>query len=554
MGGEGSDGVVTRPLEGSARGQDAAATQTLVVCGVQLRPLRGAGSHGGLELGPPLQLFAEPPAPHDGQPAAPRRHYAPDPDNGFGSPVWDPHSSAVYILQGEAVLRLSGDDTVAVVAGDVHERGYVDGSGGVARFTVTEDMASDGVGALYVLDGGRIRKLQLPPGEAGAGQGSQALAAAGAGGALLGGGGAARDEVVVSTLPLQLPPRAQVRCLAFDSGSAGAGCGGSLIYATRSALYRLPLGATAAAAAPVLLAGAEEMGPGAVDGQGPDARFVDIRGLAVDGEGAVWVADVYDSGTAVRRVAVDGTVTTVIRVEGVCIWPAILPSGRLALCAADALRVLDLGLKPPPSCIAAPRSPAPAGPPPRTLPGDFGALLDRQPDDTADVTIVVGGRTFHVHRAVLSARSDYFRQRLGGGFADGGLQQLSLPDADPGAFALLLRFIYTGVVADIPAAQAQAVAELADRLLLPELCQLAVALVEASVSAGTVVGLLLWAEACGLAFSELLSRLKAWYVEHLEAVLEEAPDAVERLAEQRPGLMVELMRGCARASKRMRTC
>ncbi|PNH00824.1 hypothetical protein TSOC_013332 [Tetrabaena socialis] len=496
-------GVMTRPLEGSARGQDAAVTQTLVCCGVQLRPLRGAGSHGGLELGPPLQLFAEPPAPRDRQPAAPRRHYVPDPNYDFGSPVWDPHSSAVYILQGEAVLRLGGDDTVAVVAGEVEERGYVDGSSGVARFTVTEDLASDGAGALYVADGGRIRKLQLPPGEAGAGQGSQALAAAGpspaaavaAGGALLGGGGAARDEVVVSTLPLQLPPGARVRSLTFDSSSTGAGRGSSLLYATNTALYHLPLGATAAAAAPVLLAGAERVRD-AVDGGGPDARFAGVTGMVVDGEGAVWVLDVYDSGTAVRRVAADGTVTTVVtRVEGYCSCPAILPNGCLALCS-DTLRVLYLGLKAPPSCIAAAPPPPPTGPPPRTLPGDFGALLDRQPDGTADAIIVVGDRTFHVHRAVLSARSDYFRQQ-------------------------------PGVVGDIPVVQAQAVAELADRLLLPELCQLAVAVVEASVSAGTVVGLLLWAEACGPAFSELLSRLKAWYMEHPEAVLEEALDVVK---------------------------
>ncbi|PNH05666.1 Kelch-like protein 29 [Tetrabaena socialis] len=557
--GAGFNGVVTRPLERSARGQDAAATQTLVVCGVQLRPLTGAAFHGGLKLsGLPLKLFAEPPAPRDGQPAAPRRDFVFDPDYELASPVWDPHSCATYLFLGNAVLRLSGDDTVTLVAGDIEESGHVDGPGGVARFTDFCHLVSDGAGALYVADVGRLRKLQLPPAQTGV-QRRLALAAAGlglaaaAGGALPGGRGAAADEVVVSTLALQLPPGADVRGLAFDSGSTEAGRGGSLIYATPHALYRLRLGANTAAAAPVLLAGAAGV-RGAVDGQGPDARFSGISGLAVDAEGAVWVTDNHGvAATAVRRVAADGTVTTVIASIKEMYWyPAILPNGRLTMCSNNNLHVLDLGITPPTNCNTAP-PPPPTGPPPRTLPGDFGALLDQQPDGTADVTIVVGGRTFYVHRLILSARSDYFRQLFGGSFADSGAQQLSLPDSDLDALPFVLLFVYTGAV-DIPAAQAQAVAELADRLLLPELCQLAVAVVEASVSAGTVVGLLLWAEACGPAFSELLSRLKAWYVGHHETVLEEAPDTVERLAEQRPVLMVELMRGGVRASRWMRTC
>ncbi|PNH03619.1 ARM REPEAT PROTEIN INTERACTING WITH ABF2 [Tetrabaena socialis] len=559
------DGVVTRPLERSARGQDAAATQTLVVCGAELQPMTGVASHGGLELGPPLQLFAEPLARREGQPVAPRRAVVPN-RYGFFNPVWDPHSCAVYMFLGGAVLRLGSDDTVAVVAGVVEEPGNVDGPGGVARFSNCCHLASDGAGALYVGGGSRICKLQLPPAEATAALGGVlTLAAAGldpaaagvAGDAPPGGHGAAVDEVVVSTLlSRQLPPGADVRGLAFDTGSTGVGRGGSLLYATEHALYRLPLGATAADAAPVLLAGAEGV-QGTVDGRGPDALFFQIMGLAVDGEGAVWVADISDSytSTAVRRVGSDGTVTTVMEgMEGHCWHPAILPNGSFALCA-DSLHLLYLGLKPPPSCIAAAPPPPPTGPPPRTLPGDIGALFERQPDGTADMTIVAGGRTFHVHRLILSARSDYFRQLFGGSFAESGTQQLNLPDADPDAFALVLLFVYTGAV-DIAPALAQAVAELADRLLLPELCQLAIAVVEAGVSAETVVGLLLWAEACvrGPAFSELLSRLKAWYVEHHEAVLEEAPDAVGRLAEQRPGLMVELTRAGVRASKRARTC
>ncbi|PNH02013.1 Kelch-like protein 29, partial [Tetrabaena socialis] len=469
---------------------DAAAIQTLVSCGRVLRPLVRTGSHNVLDLGPPLQLYAEP-APCGGQPAAPRHPY-----DELISPVWDPHSSAVYFIEGFAVFRLNGDNTVTEVAGELQDEGMVqiDGLGRVARFMDPWLLASDGVGALYVADETRIRKLQLPLAEeAGPAQSAAAAAAAAAGGTCTGGDEAAAGHAMVSTLPFELPPNTEFRGLAFDGGSPDVGsspdgAGGSLLYSTETAVYRLPLGVPQPTAAPALLAGVEGA-QGSLDGPGPDARFVHIMGLTVD----------------------------------------VLPvSGCLALCGNDTLCLLDLGLKPPRGAASAATRP-PAGPLPRTLPGDFGALLDRQPDGTADLASVVGSRTFHVHRLILSARSDYFRQLLGGSFADSGTQQLNLPDADPDIFELLLRFVYAGAV-DVPEVQAQAVAELADRLLLPKLCQLAVAVVEASVSTATVVGLLLWAEACGPAFSELLSRLKAWYVEHHEAVLEAAPGTVEQLA------------------------
>ncbi|PNH02015.1 ARM REPEAT PROTEIN INTERACTING WITH ABF2, partial [Tetrabaena socialis] len=514
---------------------------TLVACGRELRPLTGAGSHGCLELGRPLQLLAHP-ACRDGQPAPSRRPYVPHCE--LTSPVWDPHSSAVYLIEGHAVLRLGSGNTVTVVAGDIRTAGNYDGPGGAARFTAPWSLASDGTGALYVADRFCIRKLQLPPAEGAPAWAPPAAAPAAAGGACTGDDGVAAGQAVVSTLPLQLPPGAVIGGLASDGG-------GSLLYSTNNALYRLPLGA-ATAVGPVLLAGAEGV-RGTRDGPGRDARFFLIMGLAVDGEGAVWVAEVLNdscTATSVRRVAADGTVTTAVVVEGICRNPALLPNGCLAMFAPSTLRVLDLGLKPPPSCSTAARQTSPAGPPPRTLPADLGALLDRQPDGTADVAIVVGGRTFHVHRAVLSARSDYFRQRLGGGFADSSAQHLDLPDADPDAFALLLLFLYTGA-ADIPPAQAQAVAALADRLLLPELCRVAADVVVGGVSAGTVVGLLLWAEARGPAFCELLSRLKAWYVDNHQAVLRDARDALKRLAVGHPDLMQQLLEGL-RSAKRAR--
>ncbi|PNH03909.1 ARM REPEAT PROTEIN INTERACTING WITH ABF2 [Tetrabaena socialis] len=541
-------GIVSRVLPGSQPGE-AASTQTLVACGNELLPLVGADELGGLELGPPLQLYAGPAA-HDGEPAAARRRYA------AIRPTWDPYSSAVYMREGGAVVRLASDNTVTVVAGAVEEADGADDE--ITQFSEVFHLVSDGAGSLYAADGRRVRKLQLPGGRPGpataqssvqppaaAAGGEPAAAVAAAGGGPGGGppGGEGEGKVLVSTLAFRAPD--DIMGLAFD----GHGSSGSLLFMTDTALYRLPLGDPTAA--PLLLAG-EDREYGAADGRGAEARFRSIFGIALDGEGSVYAADWADDDTTgerttdLRRVAADGTVTTIVAgLAGSLGLPAILPNGCLVLSEfrGVTLHVLGLGLKLP-RCHAAAANPlpaVPAGPPPRTLPADLHALLGRQPDGTADLAIVVGDRTFHAHRVLLSARSDYFQQRFGGNFADGSAQQLSLPDADADAFEAVLCWVYTDT-ADIPAA------------LGAGLREQAVAVVEASVSAVTVAGLLLWAEAHGPAFSALLSRLKAWYVDNHEAVEREAEADVKLLMVSSPDLFFELMGDSRlRPAKRTRT-
>ncbi|KAG2493979.1 hypothetical protein HYH03_007906 [Edaphochlamys debaryana] len=416
-------------------------------------------------------------------------------------------------------------------------------------------MCSDGKGCLYAADGvdGRVVRLRLPASwrAAGAGAGPSVVA----GGAAAGPTDAGAEQVVVMTLPFELPGK--FSGLAHAPGDGGSD-GNALVLATETALYRLPLGeggAVGDAAAPVLWVGHGD-DEGTADGSGLEARFTDVWDIRVDAEGAVLVADVQEDETVVRRVAPDGTVTTLARVSGRYRTPFILPNGYLVLCSAEradphCILALDLGLEPAPFLRATVATPA-AGPPRRTLHADMGALLDAQPDGTADLTLVVAGRRFPVHRAVLIARSDYFKRRLAAEtFADGAAAELSLPDTDPAAFALLLRFVYTGA-ADIPAALAPSVAELADRLLLPELCSDAQAAILSAVSVETVVGSLLWAERLGGSFLGLLSSLKAWYLEHHEEVLEAAPESVGRLASESLPLFVELQRGLTRSAKRQR--
>eukprot|EP00198_Chlamydomonas_reinhardtii_P012001 XP_001701338.1 predicted protein [Chlamydomonas reinhardtii] len=300
---------------------------------------------------------------------------------------------------------------------------------------------------------------------------------------------------------------------------------------------------------------------GEADGEGPAARFYWPHTLVSDGAGSLLVVD----GGNLRRIrrlqlpaswqwagitaaATGGRVETLVTglPERASCY-AVLPNGFLAL-GEGSLILLDLGLQPllpqmPVTAAAAAAVAAP--PPPRSLPADLGALLDAQPDGTADLTVRVGERRFHCHRGILSARCDYFRQRLvGDGFADARAAELELPDTDADAFALLLRWLYTGT-ATIAVDQACGVAELADRLLLPELLGVALAVVAESVSAATVIDKLLWAAGCcetrGEGFGGLLAQLKAWYVQHHEQVAAEAGAGRKRLVSEAPELMIELM-------------
>ncbi|KAG2422404.1 hypothetical protein HXX76_016049 [Chlamydomonas incerta] len=398
---------------------------------------------------------------------------------------------------------------------------------------------------------------------------------------------------------------------AEDPAHPGA-CGGSLIYNTDTAIYRVPLprprpptrprhragrhgagaaagaddapaaaGANGAAAgrapaggarsggarngggagggpagggvlAPWLLAG-NEFEAGSADGRGDEARFLNIFGLVLDGRGCVYLADrdVERGVSVVRRATPDGAVVVVAGgLANDLGRPALLPNGCLALCSYDVegVHVVGTALRPPPchaaAAAAAARRRAAAAR--ARAAAARGAAAAAAAEGGSDLTIVVGERRFPVHRLVLSTRCDYFRQRLaaGGGFADAAAAELELPDADADAFALLLRWLYTGGVV-VPPAAAPGVAELADRLLLPELCAEAQGVALGGVGADSVVELMLWADSCGPAFAQLLAALKGWYIEHQEEVVAAAPDSLRRLR-QAPDLAVELLVAAAR--------
>ncbi|KAG2488670.1 hypothetical protein HYH03_012831 [Edaphochlamys debaryana] len=506
------------------------------------------------------------------------------------APIFDRYSNCVFLAvethTGSAIMRLAEDNTLTVLAGSLLRTGKADGPGSLAIFEGIRHLASDHAGCLYAASFSSIRRIALPeslrakapPHRADTGAGASCSGAAapppasGRGGRATAGGGredgrgsgrfAARltYEAVVSTLGLDDDGAGHhISGLAFVTGrprpgpSAGPGpspnsrdtrapgARGDLLFAYPGCIYRITIdsGPAGSVGWPVLLAGDHDA-VGQADGVGGAAQFEKVSGSVAEAGGGVIAVDSY----ALRRVELDGTVSSVVQ----RLWdskyclPTILPEGQLALCNSREakIRLLDLGLSPVP---LRPPAPAPTGPEPGSLAADLSALLESGPVEgetpTSDLKLRVGGRVFPVHRAILSARCPYFRRRPGGGFSDASAEELDLPDAD--AMQALLRWMYSGCLPpELPASLLQPLAELSDRLGLMQLCRAAQVRILEAVCPQSVVEALLWAEQRGDAFTELLSGLKDWYLEHTAEVMETALESLRRLASESPGLSVEL--------------
>lgn len=194
----------------------------------------------------------------------------------------------VYVTEMgiHAIRKITAEGAVTTFAGTPGVEGSVDGISATASFRFPSDVATDGVGNVYVADtaNSTIRKI-LPTGVV-----TTMAGTAGSEGSADGIGAAAR--------------------FSMPAGLAVDKAGNVYVADTENhTIRKITLSGVV-----TTLAGAPGIS-GHADGIGAVARFVSPRGIGVDSAGLVYVAD--DVTSTVRRITPDGGVTTLAGTPGV---------------------------------------------------------------------------------------------------------------------------------------------------------------------------------------------------------------------------------------------
>jgi len=161
---------------------------------------------------------------------------------------------------------------------------------------------------------------------------------------------------------------------------------------------------------------------------------------------------------------------------------------------------------------------------------DFGALLHDNPGGFADVNFRVGDALFAAHRAILSARSEYFRVMLTGRCREssGDGREVPLSGVSAAAFRAVLAWLYTGRV-ELPG-DCSAEMEMLEACSLFMLTDLSILLVEHIVLSLEAQTVLAWLQvALKLAAVPEVAPLRAACVSFLTAQLAARGPAAERL-------------------------
>jgi streptogramin lyase len=190
-------------------------------------------------------------------------------------------SGNIYVADygNNTVRKIMPGGQVTTVAGQAGTVGSADGMGSNARFNSPSWVAMDGAGNLYVTDFGNDTIRKITPG----GMVSTLAGTAGVSGRSDGTGNSAQ----------------------FDGPSGIAVDSAGNVYV--GDFYNNTIRKITPGGAVTTLAGTP-VGGGAFDGTGSAARFNGPGGLAVDGEGNVYVADIFNN--AIRKVTPAGVVTT----------------------------------------------------------------------------------------------------------------------------------------------------------------------------------------------------------------------------------------------------
>lgn len=192
-------------------------------------------------------------------------------------------SGNIYVVGAGVVVKVVPDSGGEIVAGSSEQQGDVDGSGGTAEFNNPQGLAVDGAGNIYVADTGNncIRKI-APDGT------TTTLAGNGTAGDIDGTGG--RNGTVEFDGPVAVAVDPQGNVYVADS--------------LNSSIRKVgPDGTTTTLAGNGLV--------GDLDGTGGatgTAEFDTPNGVAVDGEGNVYVADTGNM--TIRVITTDGTTST----------------------------------------------------------------------------------------------------------------------------------------------------------------------------------------------------------------------------------------------------
>ncbi|SFQ49374.1 NHL repeat-containing protein [Hymenobacter arizonensis] len=243
---------------------------------------------------------------------------------------------AVYVADTEnhAIRRITAAGVVTTLAGALGQKGQADGLGATARFAHPEGLALDAQGNVYVADAGNhtLRKV-TPAGLVStvAGQAGRAGRVDGAApqalfnaphGLAVGADGTVYVADTYNHTIRRISPSGTVTTLAGSPGQKGAGEGpgaqarffhpSGVAVDADGALYVADNGnQTVRKITPAgevsTLAGAARK-KGSADGLGPAARFRTPSGVAVDGQGHLYVADYVNS--TIRHLTPDGQVST----------------------------------------------------------------------------------------------------------------------------------------------------------------------------------------------------------------------------------------------------